>query len=159
QPPNDVLLSQLGTFRLKEKQAPPTPNPAPTNPPAPPTNTPVPTKTPVSLIDCNGIPDNDGVAVEPRFPPLFSRFTIKSTGWTNEYEVGVYSTMPNGQVFGAPFHVPVSGVNGGATRTVYLTVDDQTPYYGIWVVTMEGIQHHEKKYGYFKLLPRIPGTP
>lgn len=59
QPPNDVLLSQLGTFRYGSKYGPvsrvdpvggaggnpPANNPAPTNPPAP-TNIPAPTNTP-----------------------------------------------------------------------------------------------------------------
>ncbi len=166
QPPNDVLLSQLGTFRLRQKQTPPTPTQLPataTSLPLPPTGTPlptaIPTNTPVSLTDCSGIPDNQGVDIRPRCAPLFTRFSINSTGWTDEAEVGVYSTMPNGQVFGAPFHVPVIGNEGSSTETVYLTVDAETPYYGIWTVTMEGVKNHRKMYGYFKLLPYVAPTP
>ena len=65
--------------------------------------------------------------------------------------------MPNGQVFGAPFNVPVRGLTRETTH-VELKVDDQTPYYGIWTVTMEGLHTHKRIYGYFKLLPYQP-TP
>jgi hypothetical protein len=161
QPPFDVLLSQLGTFRLKQKQV-PSPTSTPTQTPPAMTSTPaptaVPTNTPISLTDCNGIPDNAGVNIEPRCAELFSRFEITSQGWVGENEVGIYATMPNGQVFGAPFHIPVDNVHGGITHLVYLTVDDETPYYGIWTVTMEGVAHHDKKYGYFKVLPK-PYSP
>jgi hypothetical protein len=155
-PPFDVLLSQLGTFRYQAKyQATATPTAVPTRTPVSvPTNTPVPTGP---VTTCTDIPPSQSMLVEPNCIPLFSRVGLIGQGFVGESEVGVYATMPNGDVFGAPFHVPMHGV--GETWPVYLTVDDQTPYFGIWTVTMEGLKTHRKAFGYFRVIPQPLPTP
>src|SRR5438874_2109097 len=71
--PNEVLLSQLGTFRWRDKQTPPTPAATPTSavpptatpPPAPNTPPPVPTNTPPPAGPCDGIPPSPNVIILP----------------------------------------------------------------------------------------------
>jgi hypothetical protein len=157
--PFDVLLSQLGTFRYQAKyQATPTATALPTRTAAPaPTNTPVPTAPTGPVTTCTDIPPSQSMLVEPNCIPLFSRVRLVGQGFVGESEVGVYATMPNGAVFGAPFHVPMHGI--GETWPVFLTVDDQTPYFGIWTVTMEGLKTHRKAFGYFRLIPQPLPTP
>ena len=168
QAPYNVLLSLLGsdTYKLRYLQPSATPSPSPTataiaiatatamatatTPPAP-----APTNTPVSLTDCSGIPDNKGVDIGPRCAPMFTRLNINSEGWESEEFVGIWATMPNGQPFGAPFNVPV---HNGHTVLVNLTIDEETPYFGVWTITMEGLRNHKRIYGYFKVLPYQP-TP
>ncbi|HEX6605558.1 MAG TPA: hypothetical protein VF276_01470 [Chloroflexia bacterium] len=161
-PPFDVLLSQLGTFRYQAKyQATPTATALPTRTAAPaPTNTPVPTAPAGPVTTCTDIPPSQNMRVVPNCIPLFEQVGLIGEKFQGDNEVGVYATMPNGQVFGAPFHVHVWTT--GETQLVHLIVDDQTPYFGIWTVTMEGVQTHRKAFGYFRLIPQAtpaPGRP
>jgi hypothetical protein len=169
QPPFDVLLSQLGTFQFKKEHLSPAPTgiaiatttskatPANPTPTAQPSTTPLPlTATPAPIDSCEGIPPTNpeemqlaGTCLE-----MYGTMYFYGKGF-GDRTVGVYATMPNGQVFGAPFHVPVN--HRWETARVELTIDEKTPYYGIWTITMEGVQTGRKVYGYFKLVPQ--GTP
>jgi hypothetical protein len=162
QPPFDVLLSQLGTFQYRARYL--TPAPTATSAAtstAVPTNTPIPapTNTPIPIDSCEGVPPTNPneVFLSTTCVPLFGSVRFKGRGFTDT-EVGVYATMPNGQVLGAPFNVPVVGFSGD-TREVTLTIDEETPYFGVWILTIEGIQTHRKVYGYFKLVPQGTEVP
>src|SRR5579859_1373877 len=156
-PPFDVLLSQLGTFQYRAKYpAAPPATILPTQPPAP-TGTAIPTVSSGPITTCTDIPPSQNMRVTPNCSPLFSRVSLIGENFQGDDLVGVYATMPNGGVFGAPFHVPVHST--GETQEVFLTVDDQTPYFGIWTVTMEGTRTGHKAFGYFRLIPAIPTPP
>jgi hypothetical protein len=160
QPPNDVLLSQLGMLQYRTKYLQPAPTPtavSPATPTAIATDTPAATAT-VNVNNCEGIPPTspNDMEIAPSCIPLFGKVEITGIGFPNDDMVSIWATMPNGQVLGAPFDVPVQ-YGGARTVPVYLTVDDETPYFGIWVVTLQGKETGRTVYGYFKVVPQ--GTP
>jgi hypothetical protein len=160
QPPNDLLLSQLGTLQYRTKYLSPSPTPTAVSratPTAIATDTPIATAT-VDINNCEGIPPTspNDMELAPSCIPLFGKVEITGVGFPNDDMVSVWATMPNGQVLGAPFYVPVRH-NTDRTIPVYLTVDDETPYFGIWVITLHGKETGREVYGYFKVVPQ--GTP
>ncbi len=155
--PNEVLLSQLGTFRYKQKyQTPQTtpvvPNPGqPTPvPPAGPTNTPVP-----SGPDCSGIPASTNMVVTPNCAAPGTVFEFEASGFHPGEIIGIYATRPDQSVFGARFQEPA---DGAGKVFVSLTTHTDSPT-GIWAMSMESTQTHVKAVGYFKLASAAPPPP
>jgi len=108
------------------------------------------------INSCEGIPptNREEIEISQTCVPLFTTIWLVGKGFDDDY-AGVYATMPNGEVFGAPFDVPLNF--RGDTPRIYLELDDQTPHYGIWTITLEGTHTHRKIFAYFKLVPQ--GTP
>ncbi|MGA7732103.1 MAG: hypothetical protein WCD37_12630 [Chloroflexia bacterium] len=153
QPPNDVLLSQLGTFRHKAKyETPPTSTPAPIlpTPTLPPAQ---PTATTVAAPDCSGIPPAEGLTVTPNCAPAGSRFNFESGGFVPGENVGVYVTLPSGQVYGTPDTADAGP--DGVVREWYIDTFTTDPQ-GVWAVTMESLVTQRKTIGYFKVTPPLP---
>jgi hypothetical protein len=156
-PPHDVLLSQLGTFRYKNRHVRPSPTRILT-PTLVPTGTPVPTitPTPVDLMSCEGVPPPVDMRVDPPCGALYDYFTFRGYQFYDDDFAGVYITLPDGKVFGAPFQVRID--QNAETQSVRVQTNANTPFYGIWTITMEGVKTHRKVYGYFKVIPHVP-TP
>jgi hypothetical protein len=145
--PNEVLLSQLGTFRLRAKQGgPPAPG-APTPTPRP--VAPAPTATPAAADPCAGIPASTNMTVTPKCAPPGTTFSFVATGFNPGELVGVYATRPDQSVNGAPFQVEADS-NGGV-RGVTLSTGPSSQQ-GIWAMSMEGTSSHVKAIGYFKVV-------
>lgn len=155
-PPYDVLLTQLGTLQYGQRyqqSAPPTvtvpsappPGPEPTAVPPPP--------PPPSLTGCDGIPPSEDVIVQPNCAPLYSRFVIKTRPgvFKDDDAFDIQAITPSGEEFGVLHTVPIG-------REVYLTIDDETPFYGIWKLRLVGTKTHKEIYGYLKVLPRTPDS-
>src|SRR5207248_1051357 len=99
--PNEVLLSQLGTFRLRAKQGGPPPAPGAPTPTTRPV-APAPTATPVAADPCAGIPASTNMTVTPKCAPPGTTFSFAATGFNPGELVGVYATRPDQSVNGAP---------------------------------------------------------
>ncbi len=158
--PYEVLLSQLGTFQYRKKYLQPSPTPSIAI--ATPSRTPLPLPSATSTIpinSCEGSPPTnpDEMFISHKCTTLFTRVTFIGYGFTADDEVGIWSTMPNGQILGAKFNIPVRADDKSSTVPVDLHIDDDTEFYGIWTTTMEGVSSHRKIYGYFRLVPY--GTP
>ncbi|HEX8231116.1 MAG TPA: hypothetical protein VF826_17650 [Chloroflexia bacterium] len=144
QPPNDVLLSLLGTFRYGAKYQSPAP--------AAPTQTPVPAPGPTQAAgpDCTGIPAGQNVTVKPPCAEAGSTFYFAGSGFVPGEPVGAYVTLPNGRVYGTDFTDP-AGAKGEMDAFFINTLRGDTP--GVWTVTMEGLRSGRKSLGYFKVTP------
>lgn len=152
-PPYNVLLSQLGTFRYKQKQTPPTATPAAaTATPLPSQPTPTsapPAPTAPSGPDCSGIPASVNQTVTPTCGPPGTRFVFSGFGFKAGELVGVYATRPDQSVNGAPFQVRAD--NQGRVEGIALNTNSNSPQ-GIWANSMEGTESHVKSIGYFKVV-------
>jgi hypothetical protein len=124
-PPYDVLLGLLGN----ETAA------APAPPPAPPGPAPVP-------------PGQDAIAIPDR-GPRGTFFIFGARGFKPGERVGVYITLPDQSVFGAPFQVEADG-NGEAGATFETRNNPIFPT-GIWAITFEGVDTHHKAIAYFEI--------
>jgi hypothetical protein len=145
-PPNDVLLSQLGTFQYKRKylQPPPTPTSAsPTPAPPQPTNTP-------DL--CGGIPTSQNVVVTPNCGQAGTEFQVSGSGFLPNEDVGLYTTLPDGTVYGTP-QTDSADEKGNLSGWYVPTTTKDPP--GIWAITLEGLTSHRKSIGYFKVTPFV----
>ena len=161
-PPNDVLLSQLGTFihRARHLAAPqptstpftppPPSQPTPTTPAAAPTSTP--TSAPKSLCD-QLPPANPDVLSFPanRCGRGGTLFAWTARGFNGGEEVGAYITLPDGAVFGAPFHLDTDGDGYIIDGVSFQTVANFPT--GIWHITFEGVDSHVTKIEAFAITP------
>ena len=159
---NEVLLSQLGTFQNTKKHQ---PAPQPTAVPAGPTATPVPAQptatTPApppaatnTPDPCGGLPPvNPDVITIPtsRCGPAGTTFGWTARGFHANENVGVYITLPDGGVAGAPFQVStdedgyvLDGVSFGTLPGYPL---------GRYAITFEGVDSHITQIEYFQLIP------
>ncbi|MFL5732645.1 MAG: hypothetical protein ACJ78Q_05530 [Chloroflexia bacterium] len=157
-PPNNVLLSQLGTFRLRDKQTPPTPAATPTSA-VPPTSTPPPaTATPPppqatpTSEPCAGIPDSIDMQTAPasRCGRGGTIFLFLGHGFQPGENVGAYVTDPTQAVFGANFQFTAD--SDGYAGIAQFTTAPGFPL-GIWAITFEGVDSHHRAIGYFKIIP------
>jgi hypothetical protein len=155
QPPYDVLLSQLGTFRYQAKYlAPPTPTLIPTSVASPaPANTPVPEPTTAAGPDCSGIPPSDKMTATPNCGPAGSTFQFEGTGFLPGENVGIYTTTSSGQVFGTSDTGDAD--KSGKVTGWYINTYTDSPT-GIWATTMEGLTSHNKAISYFKVTAPLP---
>ncbi len=160
--PNEVLLSQVGTFAERIRHAPvapPTSTPAPVQPtatPIPAQPTPTTPSAPPPSDPCAGIPPSTDASVTPPCGPAGSRFTFSGRGFQPGENVGVYVTTPDGAVYGANFQVEAD--SNGQVGGVYIDTLPGDPT-GIWAVTYEGVTTHKKSIGYFKVYSNTPPTP
>jgi hypothetical protein len=145
-PPNDVLLSLLGTFRYRAKYQ----SAAPTAQAATPVATPVPTNVPTGAAgpDCTGIPAGQNVTVKPTCAEAGTTFYFSGMGFVPEEPVGAYVTLPTGEVYGTEFTDPAG--SKGEMDAFFINTNRGDPA-GVWTVTMEGLRSGRKSLGYFKV--------
>jgi hypothetical protein len=160
---NEVLLSQLGTFRYRQLYlAPPTPTvglPTATPVAAVPTPTtapPAPTTPPAPPDPCADIPPSVNQTVTPRCGERGTTFAFSGGGFQPGELVGVYATRPDGSVNGAPFQVEAdsAGVVDGVTLGT-----GSSSQLGIWANTFEGTSSGHHSIGYFKVIDRAAAQP
>jgi hypothetical protein len=124
-PPYDVLLGLLGN---EVRITPPAPTAAPSPPP---------------------IPASVNATVTPQSGPRGTTFLLIGFGFTAGEQVGIYATMPDQSVFGAPFQVTA---DEDGTVGVRFTSDSDMML-GIWANTFEGVESHHKAIAYFQITP------
>jgi hypothetical protein len=162
--PNEVLLSQLGTFRYRQKYlTPATPTAAPATPPVvvptpttPPAATQPPASTPVPDDPCAGIPASTNATPSPACGTPGTNFSFTGRGFQPGENVGVYATRPDGSVNGAPFQVEADSAGNVGGVTLRTTSTSPT---GIWAMTFEGTSSHARAIAYFKLVSQTGGPP
>jgi hypothetical protein len=126
-PPYDVLLGLLGNETVA----------APAPPPAPPGPAPLP-------------PSVNAVA-RPERGPRGTRFFFTARGFKPGEKIGVYVTVPDQSVFGAPFQT-TADENGVSDSIVsFRPPDDPEVPLGIWAITFEGVDSHNKAIAYFEI--------
>jgi len=150
--PNEVLLSQLGTFAWQAKQAPPPPAATPTKP-APPASTPVPPTAVPPADPCASVPASTNMTVTPKCAPPGTTFSFTGTGFRPGENVGVYDTRPDQSVGGAPFQAQADGSGTVSGITVRIGAGAQE---GVWALSMEGTSSHSKAIGYFGVFSNNP---
>jgi hypothetical protein len=121
QPPYDVLLGN-------ETAAAPAPSPQPGPRP---------------------LPQSQGAIAIPERGPRGTFFIFAARGFKSDERVGVYITLPDQSVFGAPFQV-IANKDGEAGATIQ-TRDNPVFPTGISALTFEGIDSHHKAIAYFEL--------
>jgi hypothetical protein len=161
--PNEVLLSQVGTFAERIRHAGPVPPtqqppsvPTPTRPAQPTTPPPPPaaTSTPVPTSGCAALPPaNPNVISIPasRCGPGGTVFGWTAGGFQPNELVGVYITLPDGSVFGAPFQVDTDG-EGNVIGGVSFQTASNFPT-GVWAITFEGVDSHITQIEHFAITP------
>jgi hypothetical protein len=158
--PNEVLLSQLGTFRYRQKYlTPATPTVAPVPPTSvvpTPTTAPAPPPPPPPADPCADIPASVNASVNPPCAQPGTTFSFSARGFQPGENVGVYATQPNGSVFGAPFQVVAD--SAGTVGGVSLRTNSNSPV-GVWAMTFEGTSSGARSIAYFKLVSQTPPTP
>jgi hypothetical protein len=138
QPPFDVLLGLLGN-EIRGHTAPPAAPPAPGQTPLPPS---------VNAV------------ARPERGPRGTRFVFAARGFKPGEKIGVYVTVPDQSVFGAPFQTTAD--NDGVSDSVvsFRPPDDPEVPTGIWAITFEGIDSHNKAIAYFEVTgPEAPPPP
>src|SRR5437867_4386253 len=129
QPPYDVLLGLLGN----ETAAAPAPSPQPGPPP---------------------LPQSVNAVARPERGPRGTRFFFIANGFKPGEKIGVYITLPDQSVFGAPFQT-TADKNGVSDSVVsFRPPDDPAVPTGIWAVTFEGVDSHNKAIAYFEVTER-----
>ncbi|HUP28190.1 MAG TPA: hypothetical protein VM409_07130 [Chloroflexia bacterium] len=136
----------------------PTPGPAttPTSGTAPTATRAVPTATSAPVADCSGIPAGQNMVVTPNCAPAGSDFEFEGSGFQPGEDVGIYITLPDQAVFGAPFQDTAD--SSGRIIGIGFTSDESDPT-GIWAITMEGTTTHRRAVGYFKVTPPAGAAP
>jgi hypothetical protein len=127
QPPFDVLLGLLGN-EIRAN--------IPTVRPSPPGQTP--------------LPPSVNVTVQPERGPRGTRFFFTARGFGPGEQLGVYITLPDQSVFGAPFQTTADG-NGVSDSVSFQPPDDPGVPAGVWAITFEGIDSHNKAIGFFEV--------
>jgi hypothetical protein len=148
--PNDVLLSQLGTFQYERKYQQPSATPTTAAPAAQPTATAAPVEPTATPDLCSGIPANQNAVVTPTCGPAGTEFNFSGSGFLSNEKVGLYTTSSNGTVYGTPSTANADKKGNVSGWHVPTTTSDPT---GIWAITMEGLSSHRKAIGYFKVTP------
>ena len=147
--PNNVLLSQLGTFRLKEMY----PNGPPAGiVPTPGTggNRPAPTGTPVNPA-CAGIPASQNMTITPNCasPRSGFRMVFESRGYRPGERVQISATTPEGLLL--PMGNDIADAQGAVRVTMLMELPSQWPR-GLYTAVAEGATSGVKGTGYFKII-------
>ena len=162
--PNEVLLSQLGTFRYGEKYLEARATPTSTFVPAP-TATPVsggggggsqPTPTvaaapPPPYSDCSEAPAGVDMTVTPNCSARGYGHTFQATGFFPGDLIHLWLTDPEQRIVGSLYQQRADG-DGKFTWQLSTNMSWQS---GIWALTMEGQRNHKRAIGYLKLI--VPG--
>jgi hypothetical protein len=125
-PPYDVLLGLLGN----ETAAPPTP-------PSPP-----------------ALPASVNAVARPERGPRGTRFFFTAHGFRPGEKIGVYITVPDQSVFGAPFQTTADDNGVSDSIISFRPPDDPDVPTGIWAITFEGVDSHNKAIAYFEVTGR-----
>jgi len=157
--PNEVLLSQLGTFAWQAKQAPPPSAATPTKP-APPASTPVP-PPPTAVVGCDqGVPDPKDATVAPKCGPIGTVFQITAHGFNPNEQISFWLTTPDQQVLGTPAPVNIGNHPGSFNdqfdSSFLSSVGDRAN--GIWAITYEGKDSHHQSIVWFKIVSASGGN-
>jgi hypothetical protein len=155
--PNEVLLSQLGTFAWQAKQAPPTPSATPT-PHSSPTSTPLPPQ-PTATATPQPVPcDISGTwhgSAQPISGRVGTTFTFVGTGFLPGEEITFWITLPDGKDMGnrAPIEggAKPDGTAGPVTYT--LTERDVAMGAGRWTAHFRGPTSRAVSIIYFCVAP------
>ncbi|MEO6456649.1 MAG: hypothetical protein ABIO92_00020 [Chloroflexia bacterium] len=108
-----------------------------------------PTAAPPTGDPCANVPASNNVTVRPRnCAPAGTVFSFDATGFQPGENVGVYITLPDQSVFGAPFQVQANG-SGAAGGVSFTTARNFPP--GVWAITFEGVTSRRVAVGYFKI--------
>jgi hypothetical protein len=158
-PPFNVLLSQLGTFRYRQKYLSPpataTPVPAlPTNTPVPqaPTNTPVPAATNTPTGPTCDATSRDGTA-DPKVvrPGTVVRFT--ATGFAPNENASFWFTLPDQSVFGTASPLCCAGPDGTVRFNPLILPASFFQYPGTWALTVQGQSSNHVSVIFFCVVP------
>jgi hypothetical protein len=149
-PPYNVLLSQLGTFRLREKY-PNGPPVAPTATPGPGGLKPAPTSTPTNPA-CAGIPESQNMTITPNCATPRSDFTMRfvSRGFKVGEIVQLTATAPDG--LARPIGSVAANAEGVVQINLLMERASDWPR-GLYTVVAEGDSSGKKGTGYFKIVP------
>jgi hypothetical protein len=137
QPPYDVLLGLLGN-EIRTNTTPPAPQPPP------------PGQTP--------LPPSVNATARPEHGPRGTRFFFTARGFKAGEKIGVYVTLPDQGVFGAPFQTTADG-NGVSDSVSFQPPEDPDVPTGIWAITFEGIDSHNKAIAYFEVTDTAAAPP
>lgn len=156
QPPFDVLLSQLGTFRYKQKMQPPKPpaTPTPSGPP-PATNTPAPpppTNTPTGP-QCDTSGNRNGSST-PTIVKVGDTIFFTARGFQPGEAVSFWFTTPSGIVVGTAAPVEGGANPDGTIGPLPLRISPSLPAlgYGRWAMTFQGATSGNSAVIYFCLI-------
>jgi hypothetical protein len=151
--PNEVLLSQLGTFAWQTKNATPTPTATPTS--RPPTATPArPTPTVVQPTPCDqGVPDAKDATVSPKCGPIGTVFQISAHGFEPNEQISFWITLPDQTVLGTVRPVDIGNHPGSFSdrfdsRQVAALGARAN---GIWAITYQGKSSGHQSVVWFKI--------
>ncbi|HET6314037.1 MAG TPA: hypothetical protein VFH60_09385 [Chloroflexia bacterium] len=148
-PPYNVLLSQLGTFRLRDKY-PNGPPVEPTVPPGPGGSKPAPTSTPTNPA-CAGIPEGQNMTITPNCGTPRSGFTMRfvSRGFKPGEVVQLTATTPDGLALA----VGSRAADAQGVVEINLLIDRVSNWpRGLYTVVAEGDISGKKGTGYFKII-------
>ena len=147
-PPYNVLLSQLGAFRLREKY----PNGPPVAPAATPGpgGKPAPTSTP-SNPACAGIPESQNMTITPNCAAPRTGFTMRfvSRGFKSGEVVQLTATTPEGLAL--PVGSRAADAQGVVEISLLIERVSNWPR-GLYTVVAEGDISGKKGTGYFKII-------
>jgi hypothetical protein len=149
QAPNDVLLSQLGTFQYQRNYQQPSPTPTSAAPTVQPPATAVPAQPTATSDQCANVPAGQDMTISPNCGQQGTRFDQVGYGFKAGENVGVYVTFPNQSVHGVQGQGAAD--NSGTVTGWHFDSTGDSPL-GIYAVTMEGVQTHHKAIGYFKII-------
>jgi len=141
--PNEVTLSQLGTFRYTDTYLQSIPTVTPQSTVA---YMPQPTATP----DCSGIPPNANMVVTPSCGPRGVIFRFEGWGFTPGERVGVFYIGPDGSISDYPY---VEQANSQG-RIDDVEIETHSSFIlGIQALLMLGTKSDVRAIGYFKVTP------
>ena len=108
-----------------------------------------PTAGPPTGDPCANIPASNNVTIRPsNCARAGTTFLFDATGFQPGENVGVYITLPDQSVFGAPFQVQANG-SGQAGGVSFRTATNFPQ--GVWAITFEGVTSRRVAIGYFKV--------
>jgi hypothetical protein len=128
--PYDVLLGLLGN----ETAAAPAPAPAPPAPPGP-----------------APLPPSVNAVARPERGPRGTTFVFAARGFQPGERIGVYITVPDQSVFGAPFQTTADDQGVSDSVVSFRSPNDPELPTGIWAITFEGVDSHNKAIAYFEI--------
>jgi hypothetical protein len=93
------------------------------------------------------LPRSENSTVSPERGSRGTVFIIVGRGFVPGEQVGVYATMPDRSVFGAPFQITAE--NDGTVEVTFRSSSDLPT--GVWANTFEGVSSGRKAIAYFEI--------